>query len=92
MEKTESFFPNMTKYEVLKTNGDKRMVKRSYSLTRWNRKNNKKTIIDYCLQEKIQGFEDERWRDQRLSCENQIPSAIAESKTYLQRGRPVYIV
>ena len=62
MEKTESFFPNMTKYEVLKTNGDKRMVKRSYSLTRWNRKNNKKTIIDYCLQEKIQGFEDERWK------------------------------
>lgn len=62
MEKTESFFPNMTKYEVLKTNGDKRLVKRSYSLTRWNRKNNKKTIIDYCLQEKIQGFEDERWR------------------------------
>ena len=62
MEKTESFFPNMTEYEVLKTNGDKRLVKRSYSLTRFNRKNNKKTIIDYCLQEKIQGFKDERWK------------------------------
>ena len=62
MEKTESFFPNITKYEVLKTNGDKRLVKRSYSLKRWNGKNNKKDIIDYCLQEKIQGFEDERWR------------------------------
>ena len=62
MEKTESFFPNMTKYEVLKTNGDKRLVKRSYNLTRWNKKNNKKTLIVYWLQEKIQGFEDERWR------------------------------
>lgn len=61
MEKTESFLP-MLEYEILKTNGDKRLVKRSYSLTRFNRKNNKKTIIDYCLQEKIQGFEDERWR------------------------------
>ena len=62
MEKTESYFTNVDKYEVLKTNGDKRLVKRSYSLTRWNRKNTKKEIIDYCLQEKIQGFEDERWR------------------------------
>ena len=52
----------MEKIEVLKTNGDKRLVKRSYDLTRWNRRNNKKTIIVYCLQEKIQGFEDERWR------------------------------
>ena len=52
----------MEKIEVLKTNGDKRLVKRSYDLTRWNRRNNKKTIIDYCLQEKIQGFEDERWK------------------------------
>jgi hypothetical protein len=52
----------MEKIEVLKTNGDKRLVKRSYDLTRWNRKNNKKTIIVYLLQEKIQGFEDERWK------------------------------
>jgi hypothetical protein len=52
----------MEKIEVLKTNGDKRLVKKSYDLTRWNRKNNKKTIIVYLLQEKIQGFEDERWR------------------------------
>ena len=59
MEKTESFFPNMREYEVLKTNGDKRLVKR---IRHWNRKNNKKAIIDYCLQEKIQGFEDERWK------------------------------
>ena len=52
----------MEKIEVLKTNGDKRLVKKSYDLTRWNRKNNKKTIIIYLLQEKIQGFEDERWK------------------------------
>lgn len=52
----------MEKIEVLKTNGDKRLVKKSYDLTRWNRKNNKKTIIVYLLQEKIQGFEDERWK------------------------------
>ena len=62
MEKNESYFTNMNKYEVLKTNGDKRLVKRIYSLKRWNRKNNKREIIDYCLQEKIQGFEDERWK------------------------------
>ena len=62
MEKIESYFTNMNKYEVLKTNGDKRLVKRIYSLKRWNRKNNKREIIDYCLQEKIQGFEDERWK------------------------------
>lgn len=62
MEKTESFFTNIDTYEVLKTNGDKRLVKRSYNLRRWNRKNNKKTIIVYLLQEKIQGFEDERWK------------------------------
>lgn len=49
----------MEKIEVLKTNGDKRLVKR---IRHWNRKNNKKDIIDYCLQEKIQGFEDERWK------------------------------
>ena len=59
MEKTESYFTNMKEYEVLKTNGDKRLVKR---IRYWNRKNTKKEIIDYCLQEKIQGFEDERWR------------------------------
>ena len=52
----------MEKIEVLKTIGDKRLVKKSYDLTRWNRKNNKKTIIVYLLQEKIQGFEDERWK------------------------------
>ena len=61
MEKTESFLP-LPEYEILKTNGDKRLVKRSHSVTRFNKKMNKKTIIDYCLQEKIQGFEDERWR------------------------------
>lgn len=49
----------MEKIEVIKTNGDKRLVKR---IRHWNRKNNKKDIIDYCLQEKIQGFEDERWK------------------------------
>ena len=59
MEKNESYFTNMNTYEVLKTNGDKRLVKR---IRDWNRKNNKKEIIDQCLQEKIQGFEDERWR------------------------------
>ena len=59
MEKTESFFTNTKTYEVLKTNGDKRLVKR---IRRWNRKNTKREIIDYCLQEKIQGFEDERWK------------------------------
>ena len=62
MEKTKSFLPNITEYEVLKTNGDKRLVKRSYNLRRWNKRNNKKTLIVYWLQEKIQGFEDERWR------------------------------
>ena len=62
MEKTESYFTNVDKYEVLKTNGDKRLVKRIYSLKRWNRKNNKKDVIDYCLQEKIQRFEDVRWK------------------------------
>ena len=59
MEKIESYFTNMKEYEVLKTNGDKRLVKR---IRHWNRKNTKREIIDYCLQEKIQGFEDERWR------------------------------
>ena len=59
MEKIESYFTNMKEYEVLKTNGDKRLVKR---IINWNRKNTKREIIDYCLQEKIQGFEDERWR------------------------------
>ena len=59
MEKTESFFTNVEKYEVLKTNGDKRLVKR---IRHWNRKNTKREIIDYCLQEKIEGFEDERWK------------------------------
>ena len=58
MEKTESYFTNMKEYEVLKTNGDKRLVIR---IRHWNRKNTKREIIDYCLQEKIQGFEDERW-------------------------------
>ena len=58
MEIIESYFTNMKEYEVLKTNGDKRLVKR---IRHWNRKNTKKEIIDYCLQEKIQGFEDERW-------------------------------
>lgn len=62
MENNKSYFTNISEYEVLKTNGDKRLVKRIYSLKRWNRKNNKKDVIDYCLQEKIQGFEDERWR------------------------------
>lgn len=62
MEKTESFFTNIDKYEVLKTNGDKRLVKRNHSVIRFNKKMNKKTIIDYCLQEKIQGFEDDRWK------------------------------
>lgn len=41
MEKTESFLP-MPEYEILKTSGDKRLVKRSYSVTRFNRKMNKK--------------------------------------------------
>ena len=59
MEKIESYFTNMKEYEVLKTNGDKRLVKR---IRHCNRKNTKREIIDYCLQEKIQGFEDERWR------------------------------
>ena len=59
MGKTESYFTNIAEYEVLKTNGDKRLVKR---IRHWNRKNNKKDVIDYCLQEKIQGFEDERWK------------------------------
>ena len=27
-----------------------------------NGENTKKEIVDYCLQEKIQGFDDERWR------------------------------
>ena len=59
MGKTESYFTNMKEYEVLKTNGDKRLVKR---IRHWNRKNTRREIIDYCLQEKIQGFEDERWK------------------------------
>ena len=59
MEGNESFFHNIEKYEVIKTNGDKRLVKR---IRYWYRKNTKKEIIDYCFQEKIQGFEDERWR------------------------------
>lgn len=59
MEGNESFFHNIEKYEVIKTNGDKRLVKR---IRYWYRKNTKKEIIDYCLQEKIQGFEDERWK------------------------------
>ena len=59
MEGNESYFTNVDKYEVLKTNGDKRLVKR---IRHWNRKNTKREIIDYCLQEKIQGFEDERWK------------------------------
>ena len=59
MEKIESYFTNMKEYEVLKTNGDKRLVKR---IRHWNRKNTKKEKFVYCLQEKIQGFEDERWR------------------------------
>ena len=59
MEKTESFFTNIDKYEVLKTNGDKRLVKR---IRYWYRKNTKREIIDYCFQEKIQGFKDERWK------------------------------
>ena len=59
MEKIVSYFTNMKEYEVLKTNGDKRLVKR---IRHWNRKNTRREIIDYCLQEKIQGFEDERWK------------------------------
>ena len=56
MEGTESYFTNMKEYEVLKTNGDKRLVKR---IRHWYRKNTKR---EYCLQERIQGFEDERWK------------------------------
>ena len=59
MEKIESYFTNMKEYEVLKTNGDKRFVKR---IRHWNRKNTKREIIYYCFQEKIQGFKDERWK------------------------------
>ena len=59
MEIIDSYFTNMKEYEVLKTNGDKRLVKR---IRHWNRKNTKREIIDYCLQEKIQGFENERWK------------------------------
>ena len=59
MEGNESYFTNMKEYEVLKTNGDKRLVKR---IRHWYRKNTKREIIDYCFQEKIQGFKDERWK------------------------------
>jgi hypothetical protein len=54
-----SFFENTHKIEVINTNGNKRFVKR---IRHWNSKNTIKEIIDYCLQEKIQGFEDERWK------------------------------
>ena len=51
-----------TEYKVLRINGNKRLAKRSYSLTRWGSENNKKEIVYYYLQEKIQGIEGERWK------------------------------
>lgn len=49
------------KIEVIRENGNKRVVKRTKCLKRFNRKENFKQNVDYCLQEKITGFED-RWR------------------------------
>lgn len=57
MAKTELYFTNMKECEVLKTNGDKRLVKR----IRWNRRNTKKDIVDYCIQSKIYVHDNERW-------------------------------
>ena len=44
MEGNESYFTNMIEYEVLKTNGDKRLVKR---IRHRYRKKTKREIIDY---------------------------------------------
>ena len=49
------------KIEVIRENGNKRVVKRTICLKRFNRKGNFKQNVDYCLQEKITEFED-RWR------------------------------
>lgn len=56
MEKTESFFRNMTEYEVLKVNGNKRLIKRTF-----NYQGNREPRIDYCIQSKIYVHDNERW-------------------------------
>ena len=56
MEKTESFFRNMTEYEVLKVNGNKRLIKRTF-----NYKGNREPKIDYCIQSKFYVYGYERW-------------------------------
>lgn len=47
---------NQPEIEVIRENGNKRVVKRTF-----NKKENFKQNVDYCLQEKITEFED-RWR------------------------------
>ena len=56
MEKTESFFHNMTEYEVLKVNGNKRLIKRTF-----NYQGNKEPRTDYCIQSKFYVYNEERW-------------------------------
>ena len=51
------FIYDTTEIEVLKVNGDKRLVKRIFK-----KKSGKIDNVDYCIQTKINGFNDDRWR------------------------------
>ena len=46
----------MTDIEVIKYNGNKRLIKRIF-----NQEGNKEPMIDYCIQSKIYVQGDERW-------------------------------
>lgn len=46
----------MGEIEILRVNGDKRLVKRTF-----NRQGNKEPIVDYCVQSKFYVYNEERW-------------------------------
>lgn len=52
----KDFFKNNDEFEVLKDNGDKRLVKRTFK-----RQGNKEPIVDYCVQTKFYLYGEERW-------------------------------
>ena len=53
----EKYINDIIEFEVLKINNDKRLVKRIFK-----KKSGKIGNVDYCIQTKINGFNDERWK------------------------------
>jgi hypothetical protein len=47
------------KIEIIRENNNKRLVKRTILL---DKKGKLKELVDYCLQEKIERFTDDRWK------------------------------